>query len=198
MRSHVGCHTYRDTRTAINEQVRETARQYSRLTQTIVEVRHHINGIFLDVAKHLFCQLRQACLGITHSRCAITIDVTKVTLAIYQAITHVPRLSQTHQSAVDTAVTVRVVFTHNVSDDTCRFLCRFVATYTQFVHSEQHAALYGFKTVTHIRQRTADDYTHRIVDVRLTHFLVNLDGNNLVMFGHIQAFHVQAFRILTF
>ena len=151
MRSHVRRHTYCDTCTAINQQVRETARKHSRLTQTIVEVRHHIHGVFLDVAKHLFCQLRQTCLGITHSCCAITIHVTKVTLTIYQAITHIPRLSQTHQSTVDTAVTVRVIFTHNVTDDTCRFLSRLVATYAQFVHSEQHAALYRLKTVTHIR-----------------------------------------------
>ena len=151
MRSHVRRHTYCDTRTAINQQVRETARQHSRLTQTIVEVRHHIHGVFLDVAKHLFCELGQTCLGITHSRCTITVHVTEVTLAIYQAVTHVPRLCQTHQSTVDTAVTVRVVFTHNVTDDTCRFLGRLVATYAKFVHSEQHTALYRLKTVTHIR-----------------------------------------------
>ena len=79
---------------------------------------------------------------------------------------------------------MRVIFTHDVSDDTGTLLCRLVAAYAQLVHSEQHAALNRLKTVSYVWKRTAHNNAHRIVDIRLPHLLVNLDGNNLVMLSH--------------
>ena len=101
MRWHVRCHTNCNTAGSVHQQVRETARQNGRLFQRVVEVILHIYGVLLDIAKHLFCQLRQTSLGITHSSCAITIDRTEVTLTIYEAITHCPRLCHTNQGTVN-------------------------------------------------------------------------------------------------
>ena len=101
MGRHVGSHTYGNTACAVHQEVREAARQYDRLTQRIVEVELHVYGILVNITQHFLSQLRETRLGITHSGCAVTVHRTEVTLAVHQAITHVPRLGHTHQRTVD-------------------------------------------------------------------------------------------------
>ena len=188
MRRHVGRHTYGDTACAVHQQVREAARQHSRLEQRVVEVRHHIDGVFLDITQHLLGELRQTRLGITHSGSAVTVHRTEVTLTVYEAVTHRPGLRHTHERTVDRTVTVRVILTHYLTDDTCGFLGRFVGGVTQLVHTEQHAAVNRLKAVAYIGQRTAYDHRHRVVDIRGLHFLLNLHRNDVIILNQIVVF----------
>ena len=96
MRRHVRRHSDSNTACAVDQQVREAARQHNRLFQAVVEVILHIDGILVDIAKHLFCEFTQTRLRITHGSCSIAIDRTEVTLTIHQAITHCPRLRHTN------------------------------------------------------------------------------------------------------
>ena len=34
----------------------------------------------------------------------------------------------------------------------------------------------GFQAVAHVRQRTSDDYAHRVIEVRAPHFFFETDG----------------------
>ena len=182
---HIGSHTHSNTTCTINKQVREAARQNNRLFERVVEVELHIHGIFLNIAEHLLSQFREARLRITHSRSTITVNRTEVTLTIHQHTTHVPWLRHTNESSIDTAISVWVVLTHYLTDDTCGFLSRFIAGVSQLIHSEEHTAVNRLEAVTHIWQSTCHDDTHRIVDVRGSHFLVNLHRNNSVVVNHL-------------
>ena len=85
---------------------------------------------------------------------------------------------------------MRVILTHYLTDDTCTFLRRLVTRVTEFIHSEQHTAVNRFETVAHIRQRTAHDHTHRVIDIRGFHFLVNLHRNNVIILNNfVVLFH---------
>ena len=44
------------------------------------------------------------------------------------------------------------------------------------------------ETVAHIRQRTAHNHTHRVIDVRGLHFLVNLHRNDVIILNQIVVF----------
>ena len=188
MGRHVRRHTYGYTAGTVHQQVRETARQHRRLFERVVEVILHIHGILLDITQHLFCELREARLGITHRSSTIAIDRTEVTLAVYQAITHRPGLRHTHQRTIDRTVTVRVILTHYLTDDTGRFLGRLVARVTELIHTEQHTAVNRLETIAHIRQRTTYDHRHRVVDIRGFHFLINLHRNNVIILDNFVVF----------
>ena len=96
VRRHIGCHTYSNTRCTVYQKVWNTGRHNGRLLQRIVEVALHINGFFVEVLHHIFTNLAQATLGVTHSCCAIAVYRTIVTLAIYHHVTHCPRLCHTN------------------------------------------------------------------------------------------------------
>ena len=185
MRWHICGHTYRNTTRTIHQQVRETTWQHDWLAQRVIKVQLHIYGILLDIAKHLLRQLRETCLCITHSSCTITVHRTKVTLSIYQHITHIPWLCHTHQCTIDTTIAVRVILTHYLTHDTRRFLRWLIAGITQLMHSIQYTTVYWLKTVAHIWQSSCYNHTHRVVDVRTSHFLINLYRNNSVVVNHI-------------
>ncbi len=177
---HIRCHTDSNTGGSVYEQIGETAGQHSRLTQGVVEVKLHINGVLVNVAQHLLGKFAEARFGITHSGCTVAVFRTEVTLSVHKQVAHIPRLCHTHERTIYTAVSVGVVLTHNFTHDTSGFFSRFVGCIAKFVHSEKYTALNGFEAIAHIGQGTTDDDTHRIVDIRGFHFLVYLYGNNSV------------------
>jgi len=73
---------------------------------------------------------------------------------------------------------VRVVFTDNVTDHTRRLLVRLVPVVVQFVHGEQYAPMNRFQAVTHIRQSSADNYAHGVIEVGLFQLVFNVDWQN--------------------
>ena len=87
MRSHVGCHTNRDTLRTIDQKVREAARQDFRFDFGAVIVSHEIDGFAVDIANKFKRELVHSGFGITHSRSFIAIDITEVTMAINKRVT---------------------------------------------------------------------------------------------------------------
>ena len=68
-----------------------------------------------------------------------------------------------------------MVFTHGITDDTRTFSVRLIRSVIQLDHGIEHTSLNRFETIPHIRERTGHDDGHRIVDVRATHLLIDLD-----------------------
>ena len=64
----------------------------------------------------------------------ITIGRTKVTLTLYEGITHFPWLSQVYHCIVNRRIAVWVVFTHYFTDDTSGFNCWVWSLPAIFVH----------------------------------------------------------------
>ena len=84
----VGRHTDRDTVTAVDQQIRETRGQNRRLLEHIVEGRHEIDGILVDITQHLRGDLAHAGLGISVCRGGVAVDGTEVTVTVDQHIAH--------------------------------------------------------------------------------------------------------------
>lgn len=66
--------------------------------------------------------LRQTDFRITHCRGGVAVDRTKVTLTIYQHVTQRERLRHTDNGVVHRGITMGMVFTDYVTNDTGRFL----------------------------------------------------------------------------
>ena len=77
---------------------------------------------------------------------------------------------------------MRVIFTHNFTNDTGRFFVRFIRRYPQLAHAVKNSSVYRLQAVAHVRQGTADDDAHRVVDIGLLHFVMNLMLKHLLIF----------------
>ena len=78
--------------------------------------------------------LRHTDFRITHRCGGVAVDRTKVTLAIYQHVTQGEWLRHTYNGVVYGSITMRVVFTDDVTHDTGRFFIGFVPVIAQYVH----------------------------------------------------------------
>jgi hypothetical protein len=65
-----------------------------------------------------------------------------------------------------------------VTDDAGGFLIRFIPVIAQFAHGEQRPPMHRFESIAHIRQRPADDHAHGVIEIRLPHFVFEIDRKN--------------------
>ena len=87
VRRHIGRHSDRDAGRAIDQHSWESAGQHLRLLAVIVEVRHKIDGILLDIRHHIRRHLAHARLGITVCRRGVAVDGAEVAVAVDHRIT---------------------------------------------------------------------------------------------------------------
>ena len=137
-------HTYGDTCGSVYQKVRVSGRKHYRLFLCLIEVWLKINGIFVDVSQHFHGNPAQTRLSVTHGGCTVTIYRTKVSVTIHQWITCRPFLCHVYQSTIDRAVSVWMIFTHCITDNTRTFTMRFVRSVVQFDHGVENTALYRF------------------------------------------------------
>ena len=166
----VGGHAHRDTRRAVDEQVREQRGQHFGLLQRAVEVIGEVDRFLVDVGQHLGGDGREPRLGVAHGRRAIAVERAEVALAVDQRVAHGEVLGHAHQRVVDGHVTVRVVLAQDLADDTSAFLIGRVGANAQVVHGIEHAAVHRLEPVAHIGQRAGHDDAHGVVQVRDLHF----------------------------
>ena len=174
MRRNVRCHTYGDTGRTIYQKIRKSCRKYIWLFLRFIEVRWKIYRIFIDICKHFHGNFAQTCLSISHGSSSVAIDRTKVSVAVYQRISGWPVLSHIYQCSVDGAVSMWMIFTHGITDNTCTFTVRLVRSVIQFDHGIQNSSLHRLQTVSYIRQCTCCNNAHCIIDIRFFHGLFQI------------------------
>ena len=182
VRRDIGCHTYGDTRSTIDEQLRELGRQYRRFLQGLIIVGHKIHGFLVDILQHELGNLGHADFRITHSSRRVTIDRTEVAVAVSQHIAHGEILRHADDGIIYGTVTMRVIFTQNFADDTRRLLVGLAGPHAGFLHGIEYTAMYRFQTIPHIRQGTRYDNAHRIIDVAVLHLVFQINGDNFSLF----------------
>jgi hypothetical protein len=71
---------------------------------------------------------------------------------------------------------VRVVLTHHVTDDAGALVETTVRPIATVVHRVEDAAVHRLEAVADLGQRAADDDRHRIVEIRLLHLGLQVQG----------------------
>ena len=176
MRRDIGGHTHGNAARTVHEQVRNAGWQDVWLAGLAIVVGREVHGVLADIAHHLHGQRGELTLRITHCCRAIVTAGAEVTLTIYQRIAHVPGLGQTHQGVIDGDVTVRVELTHGVRDRAGGLHVAALRAVTGIEHRVEDTAVHRFQAIAHLRQGTADDDGHGVVDVTRLHLLINVNG----------------------
>ena len=76
---------------------------------------------------------------------------------------------------------MRVIFTHDVTDDAARFAVRPPGDIARFLAGVENAAVDRLQTVAHVGQRAADDHRHGVIEVAGLHLLDDGDGGNIAV-----------------
>ena len=183
MGRNVGCHTHRNTASTIDQHIGETGRQNRWFLGRFVIVVAEIDGVFIDVVQQEVRGLCHARFGVTHGGGFIAIHGPKVPLPVDQRQTHGEVLRHADHCIVDRAIAVRVIFTHHVPDHTGRFAECFVIIKSVLVHGVQNTSMHRLQAVSDIRQRTADDHAHCVIEVASAHFLFDGYRENIAALG---------------
>ena len=174
-------HADGDARAAVDEQVREAARQHARLAAGLVKVRVPVHGVLVDVAQHFVGDLRQARLGVSVGGRGVAVDRAEVAVTVDEHIAHGEILRQTHHRVIHGRVAVRMIPAEHVADAGGGFFEGLVRGQVVLVHGVEDTPVHGLETVAHIRQRTSDDDGHGILDVRGLHLMDELALNDLLV-----------------
>ena len=183
MRRDTSCHTDCDSIRTIYKQVRDSHRKYHRFLLRLIKVRHEINHILIQIfKKYILCQFLKSGFCISHSRCTVALDRTKISMSVDQRLTFLKILCHYYKCLIDGAVTMRVIFTHGITYDTGTFSVWPIITDSQFIHIIQCSSLYRFQSVTHIRQGSGDNNTHGVIDIGFLHDLRIVGGDYILLF----------------
>ena len=174
VRGHVRGHAHGDAGSTVQQEQRGFRRDHRRFLEGVIKVGGHVHGVLLHVGQDVLGHLLEFGLGVTHGGRRVAVHGAEVALAPHQRVALVPPLAQTDHRVIHAGVAVRVVLTHHVTHDTGGFLGLSVIFDTHFVHAVKHAALDGLEAVPGVGKCTGNDDGHRIVDVRRTHFVIDL------------------------
>ena len=180
VRRNIGGHADGDAARAIDQQIGKPRRQHHRLALGIVVVVLEIDRVLVDVFQQRMRRLVHAHFGVTHGRGRVAVDGAEIALPVQQRQTQGKVLRHAHQRVIDRLVTMRVILTDHVTDHAGRLAVGLVPVVAVLTHREQDAAMHRLQAVTRIRQRTADDHAHGVIEIGRAHLVLDGDAANTV------------------
>ena len=178
MRRDVGRHADRDPGRTVDQKIRYARRQYDGFLVLAVVVGLEVDGVEVDILEQRLGGARHADFGVTHGRRRIAVHGPEITLPIDQRHAHGKFLRHANQRVVDRLVTVRMVLTNHVTDDTGRLSVGLVMRIARLMHRVEDAPVHRFQTIAGIRQRTAHDHAHGVVEIGALHLVFDGDGQD--------------------
>ncbi|MNO50274.1 hypothetical protein D3C76_406450 [compost metagenome] len=168
MRRHVGSHAHGDTGGAVEQDIGQARRQYRRLVERTVEIRHPVGRTLAQLTEQHFGIAGQTRFGVAHRGEGLGIvRRTPVALAVDQRIAVAERLGHQHHGFVAGRVAVRVELTEHVAHGTGGLLVLGVGVEPQLAHGVDNTPLYRLQTVADMRQGAVHDHVHGVVEVGL-------------------------------
>ena len=136
-------HTDCDSLRTIDKEVRNSDRKHFRLFFCLVKIWHKIYNVFIKICQIRFLRdLGQTALRITHRRSAVPFYRPKIPVTVYQHHSLFKILRHNNQRLIDGTVTVWVIFTHRISDDTGTLSVWSVISDPKFIHIIERSSLY--------------------------------------------------------
>ena len=174
VRRYVSGHAYGNARGAVHQKLRILGRQHGRLLQGLIVVRHEVHGILVNILQHQLGNLGHANLGVTHCCCRVSIHGAEVAVAVCQHIAHGEILRHADNRIIHGAIAVRMIFTQNLAHNTGGLLVWLAGGHACLLHSVQYSSMNRLQSITDIWQSSGDDYAHGIINIGITHFLLQI------------------------
>ena len=152
MRRHIGCHPDGNSCCPVDQQIGNPRREHHRFLFRLIEVRNEINGVFVDIRQHLHGDSGQSGFRVTHRGRRVPVDRTEIAVSVHQRIMKRPVLRHIDQRAVNRRISVRMILTHRIADNTGALPVRLVRSVIELNHGPQHAALHRLQAVPDIRK----------------------------------------------
>ena len=207
VRRDVRRHADGDAARAVEEQVRQLRGEDRRLVERLVEVRHHVDRVLLEVAEELVGDALHAHLGVPHRGRRVAVYRAEVSVAVDEREPEREVLGETHDRVVHRRVAVRMVLADHLADDARRLHVLRVPGVAELVHREEAAAVDGLQPVAGVWQRAPDDDAHGVVDVVPRHLLFDVDvfkhaGGDLpvvylLLFAHTRVLYQKSARAVS-
>jgi hypothetical protein len=109
----------------------------------------------------------------------VAVDGPEVALPVHERVAHVEFLRHADERVVDRGVAVGMEVAHHLADDLGALAIPARRRQPHVLHAVQHAAVRRLEAITDVRQRSPDDYAHRVIHVRALHLVFDVDGNSI-------------------
>ena len=136
-----------------------------------VKIRHKINCVFVNIGEHFFRDGGKFSFSIPISRCTVAVHRAEVSLSADQWIAQRKVLGQTHHGIINSCVAMRMKFSENLSYDGGGFAELGRGAEPRVPHGIKNSPMDRFEPVSHIGKSARDNHTHRIIQIRLLHFI---------------------------
>ena len=143
-----------------------------------VVVVDEIDRFLVDVRQQFGGERGHAAFGVAVRRRRIAVDGAEVALPVDEHVAHREVLGHAHERVVRGRIAVRVIFAEHVADHARALHVGARMDVVAFLHGEQDATVDRLQTVAHVGKRATDDDAHRIVEIRLTHLVFEIDVQN--------------------
>ena len=175
VRRDVRRHADGDSGRAVEEEVGELRGEDRRLLERLVEVRHHVDGVLLEVAEKLVRHLLHPHLGVSHRGRAVAVNRAEVAVSVDKRHPERERLRHADDRVVDGGVAVRMVLADHLADDARGLHVLHAVRRAELVHGEEAAPVDGLHAVARVGKRTPHYHAHGVVDVVAGHRLLDVD-----------------------
>ncbi len=169
-------HADGNARRTIEQRVGNAGRQNDRLFLGAIVIRPEGDGRLPDFLKQFGGNRSKATFGVAISSGSITIHRAEVARAINERGPHHPRLRHANHRIVNRAVAMGVIPAHDVAHDRGGLSMLGGGVQAALPHGVENAALHGFETIAHIRQRATGDDRECIIKIARARGIEQCDG----------------------
>ena len=196
MRRYICCHSYGNTGASVYQKRRNPCRENNRFSSFFIKVRRKVNRIFIYIFKQNICKLAHSCFRISVCSRGISVHGSKVSVTVYERVSHGKILSKSYHSVIYGCISVRMISTYNITYGCSRFKERLINGKVFFIHRIEYSSVYGLQTVSDIRQSSAHDYAHCIIYEGFLHSFFYIYIYNRLIFKML--FKMRLFVIFVF
>ena len=118
---------------------------------------------------------RQPRFRVTHRGWRVAVNRAEIALPVNQHITHGKGLRHPHHGVINGAISMRMVLTHHVTNDTGGFFIGLIVIVTHLIHRIKHTAMHRLQAVPDIWKGPAYDDAHGVIEVRLLHLIFEIN-----------------------
>ena len=165
----VGGHPHGNAVGAIDQQIWKACGKYRWFFFLVVVIGLEGNSFKTQIVKQCIGNLFHTHFCVAHGCRWVAVNGTKIALPLNQWQAHGKVLGHAHQSVIDSAVTMGVVFTDHVANHTGGLSVRFVKTVACFLHGKQNPPMHRLQTISNVGNGPRHDHAHGIIEVGFFH-----------------------------